>query len=202
MSKKCPKCEETKDNSEFYKDKSRMDGLTTYCKECENDYHQKWVENNRDHLKEWRANWIEENREQYRKRWREYHKANKEKRNKQHRKCNRKRRKKPENRINLNMGNMLRAALQEKKSGRHWEDLVNYSLEDLMEHLEKQFADWMTWDNWGRADEDQKTWQIDHIKPKSAFDYDSVDDPEFKECWALDNLQPLESSKNLSKGGA
>lgn len=28
----------------------------------------------------------------------------------------------------------------------------------------------------------------------------SMDDPEFKECWALNNLQPLSKVKNQRKG--
>jgi len=43
-------------------------------------------------------------------------------------------------------------------------------------------------------------WHIDHIKPKSLFKYISPEDPEFQECWDLNNLQPLEKISNLKKG--
>ena len=33
--KKCFKCGELKDTSEFYKDRARKDGLQSYCKKCE-----------------------------------------------------------------------------------------------------------------------------------------------------------------------
>jgi hypothetical protein len=62
-----------------------------------------------------------------------------------------------------------------------------------MNHLEKQFTKGMTWDNYGE-------WHVDHIRPMSSFNFTSVDDPEFKECWALCNLQPLWELDNLSKG--
>jgi 5-methylcytosine-specific restriction endonuclease McrA len=48
----------------------------------------------------------------------------------------------------------------------------------------------MTWENYGIY------WHIDHIKPLSWFNLET----EFKDAWALSNLQPLEATKNLSKG--
>ena len=71
--------------------------------------------------------------------------------------------------------------------------LLGYSIEELMDHLEKLFLDGMTWENYGE-------WHVDHKKPMTSFKFDSVDDPEFKECWKLDNLQPLWGADNLSKG--
>jgi len=96
-------------------------------------------------------------------------------------------------RLDQNMSNFIRQSLKSKKAGRSWEKLVGYTLEDLMKHLEKQFDDKMNWENYGSY------WQIDHIKPKSLFKYTSPNDPEFKECWSLKNLQPLEKTANLKK---
>ncbi len=73
-------------------------------------------------------------------------------------------------------------------------DLLDYSIKELMIHLEKRFRDGMNWDNYGPY------WHIDHIKPVSHFKFKSKNDFEFKECWALSNLQPLLKSENLSKG--
>ena len=73
-------------------------------------------------------------------------------------------------------------------------DLLDYSIKDLTSHLEKQFRDGMTWENYGNY------WHIDHIKPVSHFKFQSKNDPQFKECWALSNLQPLLKSENLLKG--
>jgi hypothetical protein len=72
-------------------------------------------------------------------------------------------------------------------------DTLGYTLEELMKHLENQFVDGMSWDNYGE-------WHVDHIRPMSSFEFESVDDPEFKVCWSLDNLQPLWGPDNLSKG--
>ena len=38
-----------------------------------------------------------------------------------------------------------------------------------------------------------------HIKPKSLFNYTYPEDQEFKDCWALNNLQPMEKIANIKK---
>ncbi len=95
-------------------------------------------------------------------------------------------------RINESMGAMIYLALKEKKNGYKWEDLVGYTCEDLMTRLESQFKEGMSWDNKGK-------WHIDHIIPRSHFHFNSPEDTEFKECWAISNLQPLWEKDNLTK---
>lgn len=70
-------------------------------------------------------------------------------------------------------------------------DLVGYSKTDLMNSIECQFKDGMSWDNYGK-------WHIDHIKPISLFIKEGVKDPSIIN--ALSNLQPLWASENISKG--
>lgn len=79
------------------------------------------------------------------------------------------------------------------KNRGQWESFVNFTLEKLIAHFNGLFQDGMTWENIGK-------WHIDHIKPISLFEFKSVNDPEFKECWNLDNLQPLWAKDNFSKG--
>lgn len=98
-------------------------------------------------------------------------------------------------RLDLGMAVAIWDSLNGKKNGRSWEELVGYTLNDLMKHLEGKFLPGMTWEN--RA---KKGWHIDHIKPKSSFNYTLSEDPEFKECWALENLQPLWWIDNIRKG--
>ena len=40
---------------------------------------------------------------------------------------------------------------------------------------------------------------LDHRSPVSWFNFKSFTDPDFKKCWALDNLQPKVGKENLSK---
>lgn len=99
----------------------------------------------------------------------------------------------PKYRLDCNMGTLIYQSLKEKKGGRRWETLVDYTLKGLTEHLESQFDENMDWENYGSF------WHIDHIKPRSLFRYTFAEDPEFKKCWALENLQPLERIANIRK---
>lgn len=95
-------------------------------------------------------------------------------------------------RLDSIFGSSISRVLSKRKAGRKWETLVGYTLDDLIKHLESKFEPWMSWNNYGK-------WHIDHIKPKSLFHYENPEDEEFKKCWALDNLQPLEAIENLKK---
>lgn len=70
---------------------------------------------------------------------------------------------------------------------------LGYTVEDLRRRLESTFTSGMSWDN-------MPEWHIDHIRPVSSFAFTSVDDPGFRECYALSNLQALWARDNLSKG--
>ncbi len=95
--------------------------------------------------------------------------------------------------INQNMGKALHFSLKKKKDNKKWQELVGYTLIDLINHLEKQFTSTMNWDNYGSY------WHVDHIRPKSWFKFSSPNEEEFKKCWSLKNLQPLERFKNYIK---
>lgn len=89
--------------------------------------------------------------------------------------------------LNHNIGHSIWKWLKGKKGGRHWETLVSFTKEELKIHLEKQFVEGMTWENYGPF------WHVDHIKPLSLC-------KTFEEAWQLSNLQPLKAEDNLSKG--
>lgn len=101
----------------------------------------------------------------------------------------------PRVRVDDRVSAMIRQALKAKKAGKKWESLVGYSVEDLMRHLEALFVDGMSWDNMGE-------WHIDHIKPRSSFNFDTPDSDEFRACWELSNLRPLWAIDNLRKGSS
>ena len=83
-----------------------------------------------------------------------------------------------------------------------------YSIQELKVHLESLFEHWMTWQNhgdynsktWNDNDSTTWTWQVDHIIPHSKFNYSSMEDQEFKDCWALTNLRPYSAKQNLLDG--
>jgi hypothetical protein len=94
------------------------------------------------------------------------------------------------------------------KNGGSIRDHLPYDIQELKVHLEQQFEPWMTWDNQGKFDPETWidndpstwTWQLDHIIPQSDLPYTSMDDDNFKKCWALSNLRPLSSKQNLLDG--
>lgn len=103
--------------------------------------------------------------------------------------------------------NNLRRAIWEalrfaggSKGGRSILAHLPYSMEALKAHLESLWEPWMTWENYGVLDPMVRTWQIDHVTPQASLLFSDFSDANFLRCWALSNLRPLESSKNLEKG--
>lgn len=70
-----------------------------------------------------------------------------------------------------------------------------YTGKDLKAHILGNLPN-----GWTLADYGSK-WEIDHIIPISAFDYQTVEDEQYRRCWSLENLQPLCKIKNRRKGG-
>jgi hypothetical protein len=97
-------------------------------------------------------------------------------------------------RMKRNFGRQIYEAIKKNKKGLGWEKHVNYDTEQLRQHLERQFKEGMTWDNYGR-----NGWHVDHIIPKDVFNYKSPSDKGFKKCWSLENLQPLWEEENVKK---
>ncbi len=97
--------------------------------------------------------------------------------------------------INVRISESLRARIYNTLKGfnkaKHTVELVGCSIEQLKEHLEKQFKQSMTWNNYG-------AWHIDHIVPCSKFDLSKS--IEQRKCFNYKNLQPLWSYENQSKG--
>ncbi len=90
------------------------------------------------------------------------------------------------------MSKNISRCLKNVKRGRSWKDLVGYTPEELVAHLEKLFQPGMSWENYGTV------WHIDHIIPKKYFIYNDADES-FRKCWSLNNLQPLFAQDNLKK---
>lgn len=139
----------------------------------------RWRIGNRERCKLTLQRWQDQNRERYRKCLREWHKARRDSDIKF--------------RLNSVIGTAINKALRGNKLKKKWEQLVGYSLKDLMKHLEGLFMPEMNWGNYGIY------WEIDHIKPKRLFQFNSPEDLEFQQCWGLANLRPLEKSINRGR---
>lgn len=155
----------------------------------------RWNENNKEYISNVHKKWREDKREHlnnYHKKWREAnivsHRINKNNYEKSRKSTD------PTYKLISNFRTALYTALKEKnvlKNGKYFE-ILGYTIEDLINHLESQFKDGLTWDNYGE-------WHVDHKRPISSFNFTNVDDDEFKQCWSLSNLQPLWGRDNLSK---
>lgn len=95
--------------------------------------------------------------------------------------------------LSKNFSNAIYRNLAKQKNNIHWENFVDFTLDELKLHLESKFDDKMNWNNYGIY------WQIDHIVPVEAFNFTSCKEEAFKKCWSLQNLQPLEKSLNAAK---
>ena len=195
------------------------------AKEYQKEYQKKYYEENREEILESKKKYREENREEIKK-YREENKEYFQEKNKKYYEENREelletnKKYKQDNKEKINEHNKERyhtdpcyklrrivkdsinAALKGGKGGESFLPYVDWTTPELKEHLESQFEDWMTWDNHGVLHPTEKRWQIDHIKPQAVMleGVTSMDDPKFRECWALENLQPLEARENILKG--
>jgi len=201
----CTKCKTVKKIEEFSIDNFTYDGISLWCKECKSEKQQNYYNNNKDKMSELNKKYRYKNHEETLKREKELYYSESSinyRKSKRYKELSKKAREIRMNnikeRINHRMGSSVRYSLASKnltKDGHHWESLVDYTRQELKEHLESLFADEMNWDEFLKGNI-----HIDHIKPIAAFDFDSYKDKEFKQCWALDNLQPLWAEENMKKG--
>ena len=124
---------------------------------------------------------------------REYKKLNPEKTSKQKMKYKRDRMKRDMTfKILHRLRTRILLVLHGKKKAESSMNLLGCTAEHLKKHLEEQFKDDMSWENYGI-----RGWHIDHIKPCASFDLSIIE--EQKECFHYTNLQPLWWFDNLAK---
>ena len=158
---------------------------------------------NRENKRELNKKWRKENSEKRRASSKKYYQENKEKVNEYRRKhWLEKYYTDPCYKLRQNVKGSINQALKGGKGGQSFLPYVDWTIQELKEHLENQFEDWMTWENHGVWHPTENRWQIDHVMPQSVLleGVETMDHPKFRECWALENLRPLEARENLSKG--
>lgn len=77
--KKCSKCGEMKPPTEYYKDKSRHDGLARLCRQCDSARARKWRDANADRQRLNQRQWRMENADRDRERKRAWERENPDK---------------------------------------------------------------------------------------------------------------------------
>ncbi len=219
--KKCSRCTELKPFDNFFERKN-------ICKKCISIYNseyrqahpgmdkkynhgekkQKWLENNKEKLKEHSRVYRRENAKRINTRVRQWYADNIEVQREQrkqikmtnpgiYKRIQKRYREKKKNDVTYRINHSMRAgicfSLKGNKENQHWENLVGYTLIELKKYLENLFTKGMSWINYGE-------WHVDHIIPISIWEFKTPQDREFKQCWSLANLQPLWASENFSKG--
>jgi hypothetical protein len=172
---------------------------------------------NKEKLDQYNKEYRENNREIIRAKDKEYYSNNKEKRiantrnspnkNLNKRNYQKRKRKDPKFKLHQSVSFAVNKALKRNGfiKGGSIIKYLPYTIQELKEHLEKLFESWMTWQNWGMYnkntwndnDPSTWTWNIDHIIPQINFYYISMEDDEFKKCWALNNLRPYSAKQNI-----
>ncbi len=152
------------------------------------EYDKKYREDNPVKNREKQKRYYDKNREKIRERKKRWERNNSE---------HLKNKYKTNLKFNLNC-RIVRAvskSLKGNKAGRHWEDLVGYNLKDLIKRLKQTMPGGYTWQDYleGKL-------HVDHIIPKSVFNFTESEHIDFKRCWALKNLRLLPARKNISKG--
>ena len=200
--KKCSKCYIEQDICFFGKDSKRKDGLRLYCNNCRKkeslyyrinnkekrqktqkkyktlnpEYYSNYYISHKEEIKEYNKNYYETNKENLINKMSQYT-SNRKKTD-----------------ILFKLFHVVRSRVYKiikikniNKQNKTF-DIVGCSPIQLKEHLEKQFNDGMSWDNYGK-------WHIDHIIPLSSA---NNEDEVYKLCHHT-NLQPLWAEDNLKK---
>lgn len=222
VTKTCIKCRVQKSRDDYHKSSKAPDGLNTICKICTTVYQKskysenplKFKESNKASCK--KRDPIKHNISRrkrratkagiYRAKAREWYRDISDRVKtlvKKHRMISEYRAKKVQyernrklNDINHKLKSILRTRLyiSLKKNSKvisHIEAL-NCTVEELKLHLESQFVEGMSWENWNH-----EGWHIDHIIPLHKFDLTDYD--EVAKACHYSNLRPSWAKDNLSR---
>lgn len=167
--KVCNKCNIEKDTTEFYSGRRK-------CKVCHNKHKKKPSKQQIEEYRERRRIRYYENHEEEKENSREYKRNNKEKvkeYNKHYNKQYKKNRIQIDQvyRIKQSIRNLIKCSLYQKnftKKSRTYK-ILGCTYEEFKKHIESQFEDWMSWDNYGIYNGKEKCgWEYDHIIPVSS----------------------------------
>jgi hypothetical protein len=193
--KLCNSCNNKKEYIEFHLNITRRDGRSNRCIQCTQEYQRKHYLKNKEkrtkEILEWRSN----NKEKYDESQRVYRERERDYIN-EYRRDWAKNKQATDIQYSLNhrMRSGIDRSLKNGKQWKSWKDFVEYSFDDLLTHLKTKLINGMTWGDYlsGKL-------HIDHIRPLASFNFEDENDSEFKECWALENLQFLWEEDNKKK---
>jgi hypothetical protein len=173
----CKTCKKTKPISEYNKNRNKPSGIVEECNDCRSVKSKKRYEENKEEIKQKVLNHYYENKSKIIESRRGY----------SSKRC--------KVDVKYKLTRRLRSRLYDALKAKSWKkttkfyDYIGCSLDELKQHLESQFTDGMTWENYGK-------WHIDHIKPLVSA---NTEEEMYKLCH-YSNLQPLWAVDNIKKG--
>lgn len=218
--KTCSTCKENKPAELFCKRTSSKDGLRSQCKTCEWAYTEKNREkirvksrerysNNRELLNEQTKEYQRNNKAKVRKYQASWVDANREHVNKKRRERARKRRKKDVVwAISKDLSSSLAHIMKDSQKHTAHIKMLKCSRIKLMGYMQRNFSEFMTFQNRGRWKSDlpphptdgtyqSGKWHVDHIVPKYAFDLSRPIEQHI--CEWYKNLKPMWATSNMQK---
>ena len=152
LEKKCSVCKTFKPFDEFYKantTKSKK-SISSSCGECKRQYYK----TNREIFTKSKRKYVDKNRD----------------------KINEKERTKLKTNPFYKLKKYLRISIKQNllsknKNSKRTEDILGCSFEVFKQHIESQFLNWMSWENYGNVCETLEyncSWDLDHIIPLSS----------------------------------
>jgi len=191
MEKQCSFCRTLKPFSEFNRCSSRSDGKQAYCRDCCKIKKSEWYSENSEREKMAAKDWYAKNRDRSLETSRIYQQKNRDSIREYERQYKRKRREDPRYRMIRRVRHRLWFGLKRLGKGKRARsfDIVGCSQNYFIKHIESQFSEGMSWENYGK-------WHIDHIKPLAT----AKSENEATKLCHYTNLQPLWAKENLRKG--
>lgn len=161
IEKKCNSCQEWKTPTEenFVKSKNRRFGIHYYCKDCHREKNIK-------------------RRESYEVRKKEYHNSYEKRKNN------------PIIKLKNNISSLIRMSIKGRgyKKNTRTCKILGCSIEEFKIHIESQWEEWMTWDNYGKYNGGKNYgWDFDHKIPISL----AKTEKDVIELNHYNNFQPL-----------
>jgi hypothetical protein len=203
-SKVCRGCNVEKSLSDFPKNRHYGSGLDAQCKQCRNAKNKKYREANSETFNAQRRKYLSKKSVQIkakrkpgdRLKKRQYDQVYRQEKADVIRGYKKEWEAKNKNNPLLKIKRNLRRRISHVLGGNYKTnrtfDLIGCSPAQFKAHIESQFTQGMTWDNYGATG-----WHIDHIKPCFTFDLSNPDQQ--KECFHYTNQRPLWAIDNLSR---
>lgn len=171
----CNKCKIEKQIDAFDKHKRRKDGIYDICKECRKNYSKTYYIRKKEEIKKrvLQNYYIVKHTEEFKIRKRRYQKNLNE-----------------SAKLARRLRNRLYYALKNKnwKKNTHFVEYIGCDRDTLLNHIESQFQQGMSWNN-------MSEWHVDHIIPLSS----AKSEEEMYTLCHYTNLQPLWAVENIKK---